>query len=163
MSCPELRRATVWFWGCLFLAVPSSADGQTARLPQTWMALGLGGGGAMYTPAISPADPKRMLLSCDMSGVYRSIDGGKNWELIHYRQLSSATRVRPVWHPTDSHVAFAVGGGSRLKRTRDQGRTWSEVPGAPSGVTAIAIDPARPELILVGARRGIVRSSDGGN
>ena len=87
----------------------------------------------MYTPAISPADPKLILLSCDMSGAYRSTDGGKNWELIHYRQLTSSTSVRPVWHPTDPDVAFA-GGGRRgpLKMTRDNGQTWSDVPGGPA-------------------------------
>ena len=74
-----------------------------------WTSIGLGGGGAMYTPAISPADPSLILLSCDMSGVYRSTDGGKNWEMIHYRQLTSSTRVRPAWHPTDPNVAFAAG------------------------------------------------------
>ena len=41
-----------------------------------WEPLGLGGGGAMYTPAIGAADPDRVLLNCDMGGVYRSEDGG---------------------------------------------------------------------------------------
>src|SRR5215469_7853812 len=88
----ESSRAMAWFWGCLVLAVPLPAGGQTTREPQTWMALGLGGGGAMYTPAISPADPKLMLLGCDMSGAYRSADGGRTWELIHYAQLTGSTR-----------------------------------------------------------------------
>jgi hypothetical protein len=61
----------------------------------SWHPLGMGAGGAMFTPAISPADPKRILVSCDMSGVYRSDDGGKSWEMIHYRQLSDSTKVRP--------------------------------------------------------------------
>jgi photosystem II stability/assembly factor-like uncharacterized protein len=83
--------------------------------------------------------------------------------MIHYRQLSSATRVRPAWHPTDPNVAFAAGGRGRLKVTRDRGKTWSEVPRGPSAVGAIAIDPVRPERMLVGSRRGIARSTDGGS
>ena len=63
----------------------------------------------MYTPAISPVDPNLILSSCDMSGVYRSTDGGKNWELIPYKQLTSSTSVRPVWHPADPNVAFYAG------------------------------------------------------
>ena len=51
-----------------------------------WTSLGLSGGGGMFTPAISPADPNLVLVNCDMSGVYRSIDGGQNWEMIHYPQ-----------------------------------------------------------------------------
>jgi len=117
----------------------------------------------MYAPAISPADPNLMLVSCDMSGIYRSTDGGASWEMIHYRQLTSSTRVRPVWHPTDPNVAFAAGGRrGPMKVTRDQGKTWSELPGAPSGVSAIGVDPGNPNLMLVGGRLGLYRSTDGG-
>jgi photosystem II stability/assembly factor-like uncharacterized protein len=123
----------------------------------------LGGGGATFTPAISPADPGRILLSCDMSGVYRSEDGGKNWEMIHYRQLSQATSVRPQWHPTDRNIAFAAGGSAvQLKKTADGGKSWRDVQGGPNGVSAIGIDPGRPELMLAGGRGYVSRSIDGG-
>jgi photosystem II stability/assembly factor-like uncharacterized protein len=116
----------------------------------------------MYTPAISPADPNLILLNCDMSGAYRSTDGGRNWELLHYRQLQGSTRVRPVWHPTDPAIAFAANGWQgNLVVTRDHGRHWSEVSG-PSGVTAIEIDPGQPRSMLLADRRGIWRSRDGG-
>src|SRR5690349_11703125 len=93
---------------------------------KAWTSIGLSGGGGMFTPAISPAVPNLLLVNCDMSGVYRSTNGGQNWELIHYRQLTSSTRVRPVWHPADASVAFAAGGAT-LKMTRDRGLTWSAV------------------------------------
>ena len=155
--------------GCLADAHPCAGDGRAwgGRPPQaalktetqatpTWTSLGLGGGGAMYTPAISPADPNRILLSCDMSGAYRSIDGGKNWEMIHYRQLTGSTKVSPAWHPADPNVAFAASGWQgTLKLTRDGGKTWNDVPGVPAPIVAIAIDPGRPELMLAGSRRGI--------
>jgi photosystem II stability/assembly factor-like uncharacterized protein len=150
----------------LMMAVPVWAQtGQQIATPQplAWTSIGLGGGGAMYTPAISPVDPNMILLSCDMSGVYRSTDGGKNWELIPYRQLTSSTEVRPVWHPTDRNVAFYAGRfGGPLKTSRDKGQTWSNVPGSPSGVSAIGIDPGHPQLMLAGGRRGIYRSTDAG-
>ncbi len=155
----------------LFASLPvvlwlvGSAWGQSDRnaTASRWTAIGLGGGGAMYTPAISPADSKRILLGCDMSGAYRSTDGGKNWEMIHYRYLMGSTTVRPAWHPTDPESAFAVNGwrGS-LKMTKDGGKTWGDVTGAPSSVSAIEIDPDRPERMLLGTRRGITRSTDGG-
>jgi len=117
----------------------------------------------MFTPAISPADPNLMLLNCDMSGAYRSTDGGRNWELIHYQRLTSSTRVSPVWHPTLPNIAFAAGGwGGHLKTTQDKGRTWSAVTGAPAGVSAIAIDPGRPQWMLLGGRQVIHRSTDAG-
>ncbi len=45
--------------------------------------------------------------------------------------------------------------------TRDKGQTGAS-PGSPSGVSAIGIDPGHPELMLVGGRRGISRSTDAG-
>ena len=155
------------------VAVPGSSSQESPMPPRdradvasrkhtTWTSLGLSGGGAMYMPSISPADPNLILLSCDMSGAYRSTDGGRNWELIHYRQLTSSTRVRPVWHPTLANIAYAVGGRGVLKTTQDKGQTWSTVPGAPAGVTAIAIDPARPQSTLIGNRGRIHRSTDAG-
>ncbi len=117
----------------------------------------------MYTPAISPVDPNLILLGCDMSGAYRTTDGGQNWEMIHYQQLNGSTTVRPAWHPADPNIAYAADGWrGPLKMTRDKGKTWASVPGAPIGVSAIGVDPGNPDLFLVGSRRGLGRSSDGG-
>jgi photosystem II stability/assembly factor-like uncharacterized protein len=117
----------------------------------------------MYTPAIAPTDPNLILLGCDMSGAYRTTDGGQNWEMIHYRQLTGSTSVKPAWHPVEPGLAYAADGWrGPLKVTRDKGRTWEGVPGAPSGVTAIGIDPVHPDLLLVGGRRGLSRSINGG-
>jgi len=32
--------------------------------------VGLGGGGSLYAPVISPADPNVMVVACDMGGLY---------------------------------------------------------------------------------------------
>jgi photosystem II stability/assembly factor-like uncharacterized protein len=117
----------------------------------------------MFMPAISPADPRLMLLGCDMSGSYRSTDGGKSWELIHYRQLSNTTAVRPIWHPTNSSIAFAASGRrGPLKMTTDWGKTWNVLPRGPAVVTAIGVDPSQPDLMVVGGGGELWRSIDGG-
>ena len=168
------RPVAAWLWAAAALVTAVAAWGEPAPARHgseeaamtkttTWTSLGLGGGGAMFTPAISPADPNLILVNCDMSGAYRSFDGGQTWEMIHYRQLIGSTRVRPVWHPTDPTTAFAAGGWrAPLKVTHDKGKTWSVVSGAPAGITALAVDPGDPQRMLVGSRSGISRSLDGG-
>src|SRR5512135_3487783 len=127
--------------GAQAIAAPLAGEEAGMRTKtNTWTSLGLSGGGAMYLPTFSPADPNWMLLSCDMSGAYRSLDGGKSWEMIHYRQLSGSTRVRPAFHPTDPNIAFAPAGWGGLKVTRDKGATWHAVESAPHGLSTIAID-----------------------
>ncbi len=70
-----------------------------AQKDPAWQPAGLSGGGRMFTPAISPADPNLMLINCDMSGAYLSDDGGHNWRMINQSQLRSDTRCRPAFHP----------------------------------------------------------------
>src|SRR2546430_617982 len=88
------------------------------RASAAWEPVGLSGGGAMFTPAISPADPKRMMVNCDMSAAYVTGDGGRSWRMIHYSQLHASTRCRPAFHPTDPNVIYAADGGSGLKVSR---------------------------------------------
>jgi photosystem II stability/assembly factor-like uncharacterized protein len=156
-----------WLVGALAMAVfhPGclAAEEGEMRTATAWQSVGISGGGAMYQPTFSPADAKWLLLSCDMSGAYRSLDRGRSWEMIHYRQLLGSTSVRPAFHPTDPTVAYAVSGwGGGLKVTRDKGATWREVAGAPPGITAIALDPGRPNLMLVATHESNFRSADRG-
>ena len=131
---------------------------------EAWTPLGLSGGGAMFGPAISPVDPLRMLVHCDMSGAYRSEDGGHHWTLIHAGQLQGNTRCRPAFHPTLPTVAFSPSGwDGKLKVSRDGGKNWQvlgDVGGTPQG--EIAIDPDAPERMLVGSNETAAISRDGG-
>ena len=60
-----------------------------AQVPR-WQPIGISGGGGMFAPAISPANPNLMMLNCDMSAAYISEDGGRNWRMIHHAQLVSS-------------------------------------------------------------------------
>jgi photosystem II stability/assembly factor-like uncharacterized protein len=140
-----------------FAAAPGGGE-------DAWTPVGLSGGGAMFGPAISPADPRRMLVHCDMSGAYRSEDGGRTWRLIHADQLQGNTICRPAFHPSDAEVAYSPSGWSpRLKRTRDGGRTWEDLGdlgGTPQGL--VAVDPGDPSRLLVGVANAVALSRDGG-
>jgi photosystem II stability/assembly factor-like uncharacterized protein len=130
----------------------------------SWEPVGLSGGGAMFTPAISPADPNRMMVNCDMSAAYISADGGRNWRMIHHAQLGANTRCRPAFHPTDPRTIYAADGGRGLKISRDGGERWEPIGNLPSGDLRgeIAIHPAAPRSMLVGVGENIFRSDNGG-
>jgi len=126
--------------------------------------LGIGGAGGLFSPAISPLDPKLMFITSDMSGVYRSTDGGQTWRMLHWRQLCDSLRSRPVF--TKSAVIWAAGGDLRI--SRDKGQTWSSVvrgqrPWAGDPVERIgAISDAATLKLLVGTTAGVWRSNDAG-
>ena len=83
---------------------------RTAGAAVQWEPVGLGGGGAMFTPAISPVDGKLMMVNCDMSGAYISADGGASWQMIHL-QTASIQHGLPPGVPSD-------GARDRLRRQR---------------------------------------------
>ncbi|MHB8900858.1 MAG: WD40/YVTN/BNR-like repeat-containing protein, partial [Thermoguttaceae bacterium] len=119
-----------------------------------WEPIGLSGGGGMFTPAISPADPDLAMLNCDMSAAYLSHDGGRNWRMIHQAQLRTDTRCRPAFHPTDRNVIFASSSG-QLRVSRDCGRTFEPIGDLRRSLYGeIAIHPSDPRLMLAGTRGG---------
>lgn len=151
----QLSRFPMFVVVCV-LALPSWCDGQglEGELMQAWTPVGLSGGGGMFAPAISAADPDLMMINCDMGAAYLSEDGGHHWRMIHHAQLRSDTRCRPGFHPHDPNVIYASSGG-QLRVSRDRGRTF-----LPQGDLSeplygeIAIDAADPKNMLVGSRRG---------
>ncbi|MEK7766299.1 MAG: hypothetical protein AAB368_08680, partial [bacterium] len=129
-----------------------------------WEPLGLSGGGSMYTPAISPVDPKFMMVNCDMSDAFLSEDGGANWRMIHHSQLRGNTACRPAFHPVDRNVIFAATGWSGgLAVSYDAGASWAPLGNIEGDLCGeIVIDPGRPSRMLAGTAAASWLSEDGG-
>jgi len=80
--------------------------------------LGIGGGGALFEPAISPFDSNEMLVVPDMGGIYISHNKGEKWNRVNlYGTVISAT-----YDPNREGVIYA--GGSGLYRSKDNGNSF---------------------------------------
>lgn len=99
------------------------------------------------------------------TGLIKSTDGGKTWQNV-------ATILEP---PVDFH-AMSVGksdssviigydsAGRGLFKSVDTGVSWEKLP-VPDYITALAIEPNDPNVILAGfagSQKGIAKSTDGG-
>ena len=145
------RLATLGVFSVIFVLL-AAADATSKQFE--WEPLGLSGGGGMFSPAISPANPDLMMINCDMSAAYLSQDGGHNWRMIHQRQLRSDTRCRPAFHPSDPNIIYASSGG-QLRVSRDRGQTFSPIGDLKTALSGeIAIDPTHPDTLLTGTRDG---------
>jgi photosystem II stability/assembly factor-like uncharacterized protein len=83
-----------------------------------WVVVGPGCGGALYRPTVSPASRDVALIACDMTGAYRTGDGGGRW-----RQLDFGTVARAfAFDPARPRTVWA--GASGLFRSDDAGMTW---------------------------------------
>src|SRR5437660_1220708 len=118
-----MRRAAVLSVALLAAAV-ALGEGKHDKASR-WEPIGLSGGGAMFSPAISPVDPKLLMINCDMSAAYVSQDGGASWRMIPCSELHASTRCRPAFHPTDAKVVVAANGDSGLAVSRDKGEHWT--------------------------------------
>ncbi len=131
--------------------------------------LGLGGGGGMYTPAVSPVDPKLMFMTCDMSGVYRSVDGGRTWQIIPFREIKSARSMKVAFDPTDVNVMYTYGGpeySQKLMVSRDTGMTWrptgSAQPWGADAVVEMAVGGRGGRFLIAGTGKGAYVSENAG-
>jgi len=170
-----------WLLLGLVLCVASCGPKEPTKQTRTWKEaidvdwkpVGIGGGGGIYSPSISPHDEKLMFVACDMGGWYRSTDGGNHWRMCDGQQVRKVN-FPAVFHPTDPNVLY-VGTRGGLKRSRDRGKTWEHIAGAfkpddPDMCRAIAVDPARDDVLLAGfstymSKPGeyLVLSVDGGD
>ncbi|MCE2531279.1 MAG: glycosyl hydrolase, partial [Acidimicrobiia bacterium] len=158
---------------------------------RTWKHMGLAPTRTISRIRVHPADPDLVYVAAQGSpfaptperGIYRSADGGENWELVlHVDENTGASdlamdRTNPrilyasMWdHDRDPWYIRSGGPGSGFWKSTDGGDTWEEInAGLPEmmGKTAIDVSPADPDRVwaLIEAEAdvdGVYRSDDGG-
>jgi photosystem II stability/assembly factor-like uncharacterized protein len=118
--------------------------------------------------AISPKfKSDRLVLAATLAGVYRSTDGGRQWQFSG-QGLADPTIHVLAFAPTDKNdrlTAFSATQQGRLYRSPDGGLSWEVVSSWVFGVVAaVAISPnyAGDETLFVTTEEGVFRSLDGG-
>ena len=159
---------------------------------KSWTHLGLEDTRHIGRVRIHPKDPDTVYVAAlghafgpnEERGVFRSRDGGKNWEQVLYKS-ENAGAVDLSVDLTNPRVLYAAiwearrfpydirsgGSDSGLWRSRDGGDSWEDIsaaPGLPGGVMGrigVAASPARQGRVwaLIEAEGGgMFRSDDGG-
>ncbi|PYX32642.1 MAG: glycosyl hydrolase [Acidobacteria bacterium] len=106
-------------------------------------------------------------------GIYRSDDGGKNWQNLGLKKSQHIGRV--VVDPRDSKVVYVAaegplwgpGGDRGLYKSADGGKTWKAVLtiSENTGVVDVSLDPSNPDIVYAAAyqrRRHVFTLIDGG-
>ena len=123
--------------------------------------------------------------SSDERGLYKSVDGGKNWKKILYSNEDSGI-VDLIIDPTNSRVIYAStwnvrrtpyslssgGEGSALWKSEDSGDTWKEIslnkgfPDSTLGIIGVTVSPVNNEKVWAIVENkdkgGLYLSNDGG-
>ncbi|MCX6283065.1 MAG: hypothetical protein NTW31_02345, partial [Bacteroidetes bacterium] len=109
----------------------------SAQLPSAWHSRGIGGGGALFSPSINPANHNELYMGCDMSELFHSTDMGLNWNEVNFLQLQGGHDAF-VQFTSNQQVRFCVDYSTidgndciRPMKSTDGGISWSVLNGNP--------------------------------
>lgn len=159
---------------------------------ESWQHVGLEKTRSIAKIAIHPHNPDHLYVAAfghpfgpnPERGVYRSTDGGQNWELVLFESEQAGAidlKIDPnnprilyaaTWEAYRSFWDISSGGpGSKLYKSTDGGDSWTDItqskglPTGPLGKMAVAVSPAKPGRVwaLIEAQdEGLYLSDDGG-
>ncbi|MEO0553954.1 MAG: glycosyl hydrolase [Bacteroidota bacterium] len=159
---------------------------------KTWEHIGLKNSRHIPRVRIHPKNPDLVYAavmgdlykSSNERGVYRSKDGGKNWEKVLFTN-KDAGAVDLVMDPNNPRILYAStwrirrtpyslesgGEGSAIWKSTDGGDTWTDIskkeglPGDAWGISGIAVSPVNSNriwAIIENKNGGVYRSDDAG-
>jgi photosystem II stability/assembly factor-like uncharacterized protein len=149
---------------------------------KTWVNMGLAETRHISRIVINPGDPNIVYVAAmghlwgpnEERGIYKSMDGGKNWEKILYVDKNTGFADLAM-DPSDSLTLYAAayeyrrlpyrftsgGLGSGLYKTADGGRTWEkltkDLPEGIMGRIGIAVSRSDPNVVYA-----LIEHEDGG-
>jgi photosystem II stability/assembly factor-like uncharacterized protein len=158
---------------------------------KTWTNVGLKDSRHIGAVVVHPTNPDVVFVAAlghaygpnTERGIFRTRDGGKNWEKVLYLDERTGG-IDVVFDPHNSHVLFAAmwegyrtpwslnsgGGKDGLYHSSDDGSTWKRVeghgmPDGPLGRIGVSVSGGDSNVVyaLIEAKKGgLYRSDDGG-
>ena len=116
-----------------------------------------------------PQNPKKLYVSAwsfqnqQAGDVFRSHDGGKNWEPVPGMHGKS---VRALAISASDSKVLVAGTLEGVYRTKDGGNNWDRISPANhadiKNVESIAVDPSNPDVVYAGTWHSAWKTPDGG-
>lgn len=138
--------------------------------PTTFSQRGTGGGGALYSPSINPANNNEIYIASDMSNLFRTTNGGSFWNTVSASQIQG-NHYAKVQFTNDPLIRYALDyanvNGLDLKRpskSTDGGTTWIPLAGDPTGSDAFYVfaNPNNANQVIVTDYTRFYFSNNGG-
>ncbi len=106
--------------------------------------------------AVDPLTPTTLYAGTQGGGVFKSTDGGANWNSTNLTNvIISALAINPQ-APT---ILYAGTNSSGVLKSADGGKTWTSTGLTVVGVLSLAIDPKTPTTLYAGTNGGAVFTS----
>lgn len=141
----------------------------TFAQPTSWQSRGIGGGGALFCPSISPSDANNIYLQCDMSEVFHTTNKGASWDIVHFHEMISTGGINTVEFTSDANILYAVNADYITEerfpvKSADGGQSWTPTAQDPTGAETwyLSADPQSTNRLLAASYDELFFSSNGG-
>ena len=120
--------------------------------------------------AADPVEPNTIFAGTSPSALFRSRDGGTNWEKLTVDLAETCPNVRfprvtaLEVDPTDHDIVWAGVEVDGVQRSLDGGDTWTRISGGLTDpdIHGMAISPGDPKTVLTSTPREVFTSTDTG-
>ena len=163
-------------WNPIFDDAPTGSVGDIAVYPENPDIIYVGSGEGLHRPDLSVGD-----------GIFKTIDGGKNWDLVGLEDIQQVGRI--IVHPNNPDIVYVAGLGHPygpnsergVYRTKNGGKDWEQLlfVDPSTGAMQIEFDPTNPSILYAtmwnhqegpwenarfsGKKSGLFKSTDGGD
>lgn len=151
----------------LFALIVPTNSGAISPFKRTWASRGIGGGGALFAPTLSPHDPALLYMSTDMSSIFRSENFGHRWKTLHFSSIQGGVGTE-VRFTSDPEILYSINlkGEQRTPvKSTDGGSGWTVLAGDPTNNETyfLSADPDANDRVLISSWNNLYFSSDGGS
>lgn len=161
--------------------LPAQSVDTSAYAALRWRELGPARGGRSVAVAGSPSRPLEYWMGTTGGGVWKTVDGGMNWQPVTDAYFGGTIGAIGVAE-SNPDIVYVGGGetdirgntshGDGLWKTTDGGKTWTLMGLAETRhITDVKVHPTNPDVVYVGAlghafgtnpERGVFKTTDGG-
>ncbi len=137
--------------------------------PVSFSPRGIGGGGALFFPAINPSNDDEFYVACDLSALFHSTDFGKSYDQVHFSKLQvfNTSTYEFTIDPLIAYSNFNDGNAGYPVKTSDGGKTWNRLNAyninTYGNVYTLKANYQNPQQLLIGAYGDILISNNGGS
>ncbi|MGZ4117990.1 MAG: T9SS type A sorting domain-containing protein [Bacteroidia bacterium] len=135
--------------------------------PASFSARGVGGGGALFSLSINPADNNEYYVACDMGELFHTTDFGATYSQVNFNQLIGGHNSKVCYTSTPG-LLYSISYANNIivpMKSTDNGVTWTELAGNPDDTEetfSIDADYNNPNRVIISYYGAIYFSNNGG-